>query len=518
MQKCPAIVNIVNFIRAVEPRVSMDLYEPVREQLALLEKYGLRGTFLLQYDALLDETYAGMLRGTPHEIGVWLEIMEPLVKDCGLAWRGRFPWDWHSHVGFSVGYTPEERERLIDRLMEQFRAVFGVYPKSAGSWMIDAHSLAYLADTYHISASANCKEQWGTDGYTIWGGYYNQAYYPSRTNALAPGGSAETQIPLPVFRMLGSDPVLQYDYGLSTDTGAAAVQGVITLEPVYTGSAGGGGVPAWVDWFFDEVMTGCCLSFNYAQAGQENSFGWPAMKNGLIYQIEELSALSKAGKIRIETLAESGDWFRSKYPLTPNSATTALSDWKNEGKRSVWFCSRKYRVNFYSEGGTFWLRDLMMFDDTYAERYLRDTCTNENMTYDNLPVIDGNRWSGRGKRAGWYFRRGGEVLAVKDCVVEDAGGGELRLLLRTDDGRITITCRTDSLEIRADAGFDFHLEMVWGASAEMDGAGIGERELKLRHEGFAYEVRLSSGFFRNRTVVPEGGRCCLSFSPSCPSW
>ncbi|MDR2618186.1 MAG: hypothetical protein LBC62_04870 [Treponema sp.] len=508
MQKRPCIVNIVNFIRAVEPRLEMDLYEPVREQLALLEKYGMRGTFLLQYDALLDETYVNMLRHGAHETGVWLEIMEPLVKDCGLPWRGRFPWDWHSHVGFSVGYTPEERERLIDCVMGKFKSLFGVYPKSVASWMIDAHSLGYLSDKYHITASANCKEQWGTDGYTIWGGYYNQAYYPSRTNALAPGGSVETQIPLPVFRMLGSDPVLQYDYGLNPESGAASSQGVITLEPVYTGNAGGGGVPAWVDWFLDEVMSGCCLSFNYAQAGQENSFGWKAMKDGLTYQFERLSDLSKAGKIRIETLGESGEWFRKQYPLTPNSATTALSDWKKEGKRSIWFCSRKYRVNCYSEGGTFWFRDLMLFNDSYAERYLRDTCKNENMTYDTLPVTDGNRWSSGGKRAGWYFNGKSGPLDVKDCAVEE-DGENLRIILKTSGGSITVTCRTASLEILAPRGLDFHLEMVWGQSAEMDGAETSEKTLKLRHEGFAYEARLAAGFFKGSAVVPEQGRIVL---------
>ncbi|MDR1566255.1 MAG: hypothetical protein LBS48_03095 [Treponema sp.] len=511
MQKRPCIVNIVNFIRALEPRLEMDLYEPVREQLALLEKYGMRGTFLLQYDALLDETYVTMLQNRAHETGVWLEIVEPLVKDCGLPWRGRFPWDWHSHVGFSVGYTPKEREGLIDCVMEKFKSLFGAYPKSVASWMIDAHSLAYLSDKYHITASANCKEQWGTDGYTIWGGYYNQAYYPSRTNALAPGSSAETQIPLPVFRMLGSDPVLQYDYGLNTDSGAASSQGVITLEPVYTGNAGGGGVPAWVDWFLDEVMSGCCLSFNYAQAGQENSFGWQAMKDGLTYQFERLGALSRAGKIRIETLAESGEWFRKQYPLTPNSASTALGDWKKEGKRSIWFCSRKYRVNCYSEGESFWFRDLMLFDDDYAERYLRDICKNENMTYDALPVIDGNRWSGRGKRAGWYFCGKNGVMAIKDCAVEEAGE-DLRLILKAGGGSITITCRTASLEILADQGLDFHLEMLWGLSAEMDSAERSEKKLKLRHEDFAYEARLVAGFFRGSAVVPEQGRIVLELS------
>jgi hypothetical protein len=511
MPQRPCIVNVVNFIRALEPRGKVDLYEPVREQLALLKKYELRGTFLLQYDALLDPAYVNMLRDGPHETGVWLEIMEPLVRDCGLPWRGRFPWDWHSHVGFSVGYTPEERELLVDRLMEKFKECFGGYPKSVASWMIDAHTLGYLADRYHISAGANCKEQWGTDGYTIWGGYYNQAYYPSRKNALAPGSGAETQIPLPVFRMLGSDPVLQYDYGLSTESGAAASQGVITLEPVYTGSAGGGGVPAWVDWFLDKVLAGCCLSFNYAQAGQENSFGWPAMKAGLAYQIEKLSALSRAGKIRVETLAESGDWFRKQYPLTPNSAFTALSDWKGEGKRSVWFCSRKYRVNFYSEGERFWLRDLMLFNDAYEERYLKETCKGENMIYDNLPLVDGNRWSGRGKRAGWYFHDGKGPLALRDCAVEEAGE-DLRLLLKTDSGPVSLVCRTGALEITAEPGLDFHLEMVWGLSGEMEGAEMGEKKLKLRHEGFAYEARLAAGIFRNTSIMPEDGRVVLDLS------
>ena len=38
--------------------------------------------------------------------------------------------------------------------------------------------------------------------------------------------------------MLGSDPVYQYDFGMDRDSGAAGVQGVITLEPVYCGNSG----------------------------------------------------------------------------------------------------------------------------------------------------------------------------------------------------------------------------------------------------------------------------------------
>jgi hypothetical protein len=508
MNKRPSIVNIVNFIRAVEPRdPQLDLYEPVREQLALLEKYSIRGTFLLQYDALIDDTFVALLRDTPHEIGLWLEVVQPLVEDAGLRWRGRWPWDWQSHVGFTPGYTPSEREKFADILMARFKAVFGYYPKSVASWLIDAHSLAYLADKYHITASANCKEQWGTDGYTLWGGYYNQAYYPSRSNVLAPGQSAQTQIPVPVFRMLGSDPILQYDCGLDLSSGAAGAQGVITLEPVYTGQSGGGGVPSWVDWFFDEVMTGCCLSFNYAQVGQENSFGWPAMRDGLTYQIEHLARLAKAGNIRIETLAESGAWFSKQYPVTPNSATTALSDHKKEGKKAIWFCSKRYRVNYYGEGDAFWLRDLVLYDDAYAERYLHDTCTSPEMIYDNLPVIDGNRWSGKGTRAGWYLGDAQGALAVQEVIAEEAGE-DLRLILQTGRGHVVITSGVDSIQVSSKIA-DLRFGMVWGNSAEMDTAEITDRELRLRHAGFAYTVTLLEGSFQRNEVVSEQGRVVL---------
>jgi hypothetical protein len=450
-----------------------------------------------------------MLRDTPHDTGSWLEIVEPLVNAAGIPWRGRWAWDWHSHVGFSVGYTPEEREKLLDCFMEKFRAVWGRYPASVGSWFIDAHSLAYLSDRYHVTASCNCKEQWGTDGYTIWGGYYGQAYYPSRANALAPGQSAETQIPLPVFRMLGSDPVLQYDCGLDLNSGAAEFQGVITLEPVYTGPAGGGGVPAWVDWFLGEVMNGCCLTFNYAQAGQENSFGWPGMKGGLLYQCAQFEELAKAGKIQIQTLEESAAWFRKQYQVTPNSAITALSDWKHEGRRSVWFCSKRYRVNYYAGKDAFWIRDLMLFDDRYTERYLHDTCKNELMVYDTLPVIDGNRWTGKGKRAGWYLEDSKGVLTVQDLSAEEEGEN-LRLLVKTNRGEVIIKSKTGSIEITSRIN-DLRLNMVWGVSQEMETAEILPDALHLKHENFSYTVHLEKGKLLNRKILSQDGCIGLVF-------
>lgn len=124
----PKIVNIVNFIRDIEPRdanITKDtLYQTVVEQIKLMKKNNLSGTFLLQYDALVDEKYQTLLKSLPKdsfEIGAWWEIPQPLVEKAGLEWRGRYPWDWHADIGFSTGYTPKEREKLADVYMADFK-------------------------------------------------------------------------------------------------------------------------------------------------------------------------------------------------------------------------------------------------------------------------------------------------------------------------------------------------------------------------------------------------------------
>ena len=84
------IINIINFIRGLEPRKDhvSDLETPVEMQLALMRLHGLRGTFLVQYDAL-KEPYLTLLRENSDicEVGMWLEIVQPLVEAAGEVWQ-----------------------------------------------------------------------------------------------------------------------------------------------------------------------------------------------------------------------------------------------------------------------------------------------------------------------------------------------------------------------------------------------------------------------------------------------
>lgn len=480
------LVHIINFIRGVEPRdASIDLLEPILRQRELAQQHNLPVTWLVQYDALLDPRIVDVLRQMPpgDEIGVWFEFMQPLVEAAGLRWRGRFPWDWHVNVGFSVGYTPAERVRMIDLLMEKFRATFGYAPKAAGSWFIDAHSLAHLEQRHGIAAFCNCKDQWGTDGYTLWGGYFNQAYYPSRRNSYIPAQTAAAQINVPTFRMLGSDPVHQYEID-SNDNG----QLVLTLEPVSPGGAD----PAWTDQFFKNMFETPCLSFGYTQAGQENSFGWPAMAKGLTYQHRRIAELRDRGLVRVETLGRSGAWFKARYPLTPPSAVVAPRDLNAPDRGALWYCSKNYRTSLSWDGAALRLRDIQRFDERRPEPFLETVCPSHACKYDALPVLDGFRWSDTGHRAGLriVLADGSPIALSAPPLVEEQTEQTLRARL---DDRFTFTFEEESFALRGPAGTGWTFTASWAPAATTAFIGAEPHCLHYRHEGYAYDVPLLTG-------------------------
>jgi hypothetical protein len=521
----PRIVNIVNFIRLCEPRIESYtpdvLYETVVKQIEIMTKYRLGGTFLIQYDALLDERYQTLLKALPadmFEVGAWWEIPQPLVENAGLAWRGRYPWDWHADVGFATGYSPAERERLADVYMGDFKRIFGHYPKSVGSWFIDAHSLAYLQRKYGIVASCNCKDQVGTDGYTLWGGYWNQAYYPSLKNAYMPAQHVENQIPVPVFRMLGSDPIRQYEAGLGSRQ-----QSVVSLEPVY---AHGGGDPVWVDWYFREFLAGPCLAFAYVQVGQENSFTWSRMARGFEIQLPLIAGLRDARKVRVETLAESGRWFRAHFRTTPATSVTAGEDLGGGTRRTAWFDSRNYRLNLLWEDGSLRFRDIHLFDEGLASEYLTERGTSTQCVFMTLPFVDGFHWSSGGDVAGLRFKAfidGTEVLIEGgEPAFREAGPGKLAISwpVPSHRGTFAFDIDEDRIEIKWDGErpLDWFLDLTASKNAELPFEEISPDQVRCRFAGLSYAVASGPGRFSRPgqgiafRITPEKGVLTLQIA------
>ncbi|HUO29056.1 MAG TPA: hypothetical protein VMU80_07565, partial [Bryobacteraceae bacterium] len=277
-------INIMNFIRAQEPRERIDLIQPVREQMALIKAHRFPATWLLQYDALVEGPFVDFLKSEMppgHEVGIWLEMNRRICDDAGIAWRGRPDWEWDYHVpvAYAIGYPPDERRKLADTAMATFKRIFGRQAKTVASWDLDAITLAHLSDHCGIDAFANCRDQLATDGFTIWGAPI-AAYYPSRQNAWSPALNAQNQIPTPMFRLLGQDPVYYYDKSLPDPD---------TMEPVWASGQSEG----FVRLFLEMIAQGTTQRLAYAQLGQENSFGWPAMRRGYPMQMEQLAQVRR---------------------------------------------------------------------------------------------------------------------------------------------------------------------------------------------------------------------------------
>jgi len=508
------IASIINFVRSVEPRSDDDSYllPTLREELELCKSYGFKSTVLFQYDALIREDYRELVGSYKNvETGIWLEIVEPLCVDSGIKWTGEYLWDWRVHCNYTSSYTPSERRRIIDTAFNKYKEYYGHYPEVAGSWILDAVTVSYMKEAYGVKAACICRDQYGTDGITLWGGYYNGAYYPSKNNFLCPANTKENQIDLPVFRMLGPDPIHQYDMGLGSPESS---QGVCTLEPVYTD---GGGNENWVKWYLKENYNDKCLSLAYAQFGQENSFGWESIKNGLPMQMELLSEKIKSGEIELMTLGESGEWFSGSYSLTPAAAMCTDTDWSDENYKSVWYYSRYYRVNIVYQNGAVWIRDLHVFDEGFTEQFIDSANKSKACGNFNLPVMDGFRFSKENVRAGIFpFKNGGVLCENADFLSETAGENRIKIIC----GSISFLLVPEKLYISC-SDPKVRLKFVCADVSYLPYREIENKKMKLSFSGFSdkeyeYMVRLSKGVFEHdggdMEIVPENGEAEMIFN------
>ncbi len=493
------IMNIVNFVRGIEPRWEMDLYTPVAEQIKYNKKYNIPNTFLLQYDAMRRQDFRDLFlreQDENMELGVWLENCRELIETVGLTWRGRpgYDWDWYVNVGFLEGYTPEQRESIIDEVFRLFQEIFGEYPQVVGSWLMDAHSMDYMCRKYGIKAFCICREQYAVDAYTLWGGYSSGGYYPSKNNMLCPAQTEENKIPAPVFRMLMADPIYNYD--------GKKIDGcdVWTLEPAWTS----GQDPKVADWYFETYYQTPCLTHAQATTGQENSFGWHIFGEGYCMQIDKLVELQKQGIVSLQKLGDTGTWYQKNFPISAATAQVAEQDWRGTGQKTVWYNCKNYRTNLHFSEGKLWLRDLTKFDDRYQERYLNAPCDGWIATYDNLPIVDFRLWSKDGKVCELRLEK-----QVTEMNISEQSQTVLQLALTfADNAQGKVTLSEDEI-VFENCG---ELTYRWGVPTEYTTLAFENNCLKGCQNGFDYEMPVDGNVIKHNDgfiLQPKNGKISL---------
>lgn len=494
--KTKKVINIVNFIRSADWRVidkdPNELYNTFISTLELCKKYPMPYTISLLYDAVINPEYTNPLlenKDSNMEVGLWLELSRQAVENAGLKWNDEHDWTWHVNPGMLLGYTPTEREKIIDELMNRFKLVFGYYPGSVGAWVIDTHSINYMKEKYGIKAVCFCREQYGTDGYTLWGGYYNQGYYPSKKNMFIPAQTESEQIDIPVFRMLGPDPIYQYDMFLNESYNYEPFHCVPTMEPAWQL----GQNDKWVDWYLKSHYESEGMAFSYTQTGQENSFGWNSFGEALKMQMDKIYDGVKAGKWDVMTLKDTGIWFAENFKATPATSITALTDWhKNKHRQTVWYNCKNYRFNLHNENGKICIRDINLFDENYSDRYLTTPAPGDDATFDALPIIDGYLWGGDGIHSALYFVKKGTEEKIKGKIVssESMSDKVLKITFELEGEKAVCLCEEEKVRFElADNAYDMlfkYKDLKNTAIKEISGGSV-----YYKHMGFEYGIRFS---------------------------
>ena len=382
---------------------------------------------------LCNDEFIAMIKaraGENIELGLWYEVVEPLTTACGMPYESErgWKWDWFIKPGFSVSYPLNEREILIDEAMRKFKEIFGYLPRTVGSWLLDTHTVNYLSDNYDIDALCYCRDQVNTDAYTFVGGYFNQAYYPSRNNMFTPAGSEKTQIPTPVFRLLGSDPIHNYDNGKYASPDCK--RGPYTMELAYSKVSGGN--PDVVDWYLNSYFNEESLGFAYMQIGQENSFAMFDIISPLRMQIEKILKLDG---VKIEKMCDSGRAFKERYSSTPTTSVCALDNWDTPDCQSVWYDSKHYTANVMRADGKVFIRGFYLFDDRIEDVYETTPCTTFDAVYENMPLVDTHYQ--KGETNGGY----GMILAENT---------DKLTAYKTDDEELTVSWDDSSVVFKND--------------------------------------------------------------------
>ena len=475
--------------------------ENLTNQIAGFNEKSIKATYLLQYDALVDGFYSETVRKEEKEhnaeIGIWLEIVRNLAEDSNVKFLGRehHIWDPFANAGFSCAYNENDRKRLVDCIMNKFKSVYGCYPKTIGSWIIDSQTMKYISEKYSPDVFVICRSQWGMDGYTLWGGPYYGLYYPSKNNMLCPAQTPENQINTPVLRMFVNDPIYAYYEHEKKDISGKKYE-LFTQEPAWQC----GSSPLWIKWHYDTLFKENCIGYAYTQLGQENSFGWKKIENGFNYQLEFASKNKDFYGYEFATLSEIGRKFKEEYISTPITGRFVIGDWENNDTFSLWYNSKYYRVNLCIENENLHIRDIHLFDEKYQDQYLKNPCTEKNAVYSTLPIMDGVRFGRDDRHACFDLGKCSVVDVSKKC-------NSYVVLANCDAGDLIISMEENQIKIKSSNDFSIKIDIFNDEYVRK----YGKNYIEYKYYEYSYKLYIKNGYISYSEIFSDDSIIVLSF-------
>jgi hypothetical protein len=228
----------------------------------------------------------------------------------------------------------------------------------------------------------------------------------------------------------------------------------------------------------------------------------------------------------VETLAASGKWFKAHYKVTPATSVTINHDIDGSDRKTVWFDSRFYRVNFLWEKGTLRIRDIHLFNEQLPSVYEKHKATSNECTFFTLPVVDGYLWSNAQQIAGLrlqaYVDGKATILEGVIPVINSPAHGKLHITWPLKNGYGTLIIDLDErvmkMHLIGGKPIDWFWELTVADSTKLPFKKIGSVKLTCNFQGMDYFVKATAGSFAKSTdgeifkIVPENNSLTLNLS------
>lgn len=374
-QQEPAHVLFINQVRGSECCAKGSL-ENLKAQVEVFTKNNIPAFFALRYDTLNDEKYVTYLKEVHQkrpdiiQLGLLIEITPQLAGEAKVKYQGSdYKW-FEGQNAFTIGYTLEERKKIIDLVFSKFFQLFHFYPKLTSAWMLDTDSLNYLHNNYKVLVHQFTREQWGVDSYTLYGGPPHYPYPASKNWAFIPDYGSKN--PLLIVRQAITDPL--FNYGDTTNT--------------FTSQANDYSQDKTTDYFIKLVNQAVNQSeqTGFVTLGLENSME-RKYQDEYLKQINYINELKIQRKVKFPTLQELFNFWSTKK-------TTLYFGRDLLGKTSdeaYWITTPSYRARLRIKNNQVLLTDLRLFNSDYSDPYKTYVARKEGFWI--VPyLIDGSHW------------------------------------------------------------------------------------------------------------------------------
>jgi len=348
-------------------------FDNFQQQLTYFRDKNVSAQFALRWDVLTNPQYQAVIKLGNTHYGALLEITPEFAKNAGVEYVGSENNWYEARYAFLVGYSQEERKKLIDTYFNKFKEAMGYYPNFSTAWMIDPWSLRYLREEYGVLLHQITREQFGTDSYTLYGGPMHYPFYPSENWALIPSTTTRGLLPL-IVRQTITDPV--YNYGDRSSSYTSQPNDYMLRKAEIS----------YFSYIFDQAHSQD-NTYTFALLGLENSMleihnqeffkqidyvaNWQHSKFGRVVTVDELVSFYDSQDINV---------------LNLYSGTSQI----DVHESAWWFQTPSYRVRLRLSNGELFISDLRVYDSRFNDPYMDKKA--EASGWWIVPyIIDGSR-------------------------------------------------------------------------------------------------------------------------------